>query len=377
MPRVDSGSLEAFARALTEAFGAPSELAAAVAESLVDADLRGHGSHGTIRLATTYRDMIGSEQLSPAATPQVVRENGPTTLVDGHRGFGQVTGRFAADVLAERAREHGVAAVGIGNASHLGRIGEFAERVASSGLLFAAWVNAGGAVSLVAPVGGIDRRLATNPLAFGVPSFGVLPFPIVLDMATSQVAHGKITKRAVENRDIPAGWAVDETGESLTDADAFEAGTGAMVPLGGSVAGHKGFGLAVVAELFAGICGNGRVAGERAPERVNNAATFLAVDPDRFDADRNTGDDESENGGTRRNRERVEALLAYLNASDERAELMPESARGERPLLPGEGEHRTMIDRRERGIPIDDRTAEALADVAAAYDVSVPATFDP
>lgn len=364
MSRVDSEALRSFARTLTEAFGTPAELAEVVAASLVSADLRGHGSHGTIRLATTYQDMIENGQLKPAATPAVAAEDGPTALVDGDRGFGQVAGRFAADLLTERAREHGVAAVGVKNASHLGRVGEFAERVADSDYLFAAWVNTGGAVSLVAPVGRTDRRLATNPLAFGVPSFGALPFPIVLDMATSQVAHGKITKRAVEGKTIPSGWALDDAGETLADAESFEDGTGAMVPLGGTVAGHKGFGLAVVAELFAGICGDGRVAGERAPERVNNSALFVAVDPDRF-------------GDRDRNRERIETLESFLDGHGGSAALVPEAARGTEPLLPGEAEHRTMAKRRERGIPMDDRTATLLSAVADAYDVSVPAALEP
>ncbi|PSP74539.1 hypothetical protein BRC86_05545 [Halobacteriales archaeon QS_3_64_16] len=363
MPRVDSESLQSFARDLAEALGAPPEIAEALATSLVSADLRGHGSHGVIRFASTYRTMIEGGQLDPAATPRVVSEDGPTGLVDGERGFGQVAGRLAADVLIERTEATGVGIVGLGNASHLGRVGEFAEQVAEEGLLFAAWVNTGGTASLVAPVGGLDRRLATNPIAFGVPSFGAVDFPIVLDMATSQVAHGKITKRAVEGKDLPPSWAIDDGGEALTDPEDFEDGTGAMAPLGGSVAGHKGFGLAVVAELFAGICGDGRVAGERSPEWVNNAATFLAIDPARF-------------GAEPRHRERVAALLAYLRDADFSEELLPESARGEELLVPGEAEHRTMADREERGIPIDDRTLELLSELAAAYDVSVPLALD-
>ena len=378
MPRVDSEVLRSFASEVTEAFGAPPAIASAVATSLVSADLRGHGSHGVIRLATTYREMIDGEQLSPAATPRVVSENDrngesngdgggndrssdgePTVLVDGGRGFGQVAGRFATDVLTGRAAAHGIGAVGILDASHLGRVGEFAERVADAGHLFTAWVNTGGTASLVAPVGRSDRRLATNPLAFGVPSFGVLPFPIVLDMATSQVAHGKITKRAIEGESLPPDWAIDDEGDSITDAEVFEAGTGAMAPLGGRVAGHKGFGLAVVAELFAGICADGRVAGERAPETVNNSALFVAIDPDRF-------------GSAERNRERIGALVSFLDGANERPNLVPESARGDRQLLPGEAEHRTAMERREQGIPIDERTAGALTDVAAAYGVDVP-----
>jgi uncharacterized oxidoreductase len=260
--------------------------------------------------------------------------------------------------------ENGVGVVGLGNASHLGRVGEFAEQVAEEGLLFAAWVNTGGTASLVAPVGGLDRRLATNPIAFGVPSFGAVAFPIVLDMATSQVAHGKITKRAVEGKDLPSGWAVDDSGEALTAAETFENGTGAMAPLGGSVAGHKGFGLAVVAELFAGICGDGQVAGEESPRWVNNAATFLAIDPACF-------------GDEPRHRERIAALLAYLRDADFAEELLPESARGEELLVPGEAEHRTMADREERGVPIDERTLELLSELAAACEVPVPSALDP
>lgn len=350
--RVPVGELELFARDVVRAYGAPDTTAGQVASSLVEADLRGHRSHGTIRLPMLYRRMLDAGVIDPTATPEVLDGAGATARVDGNHAFGQVVGRRAVEAVTERAAEHGVAAVGVRNAAHLGRIGEWAERATERGFLFAAWVNTGGLAPLVAPPGSATRRLATNPIAFGIPSFGALEFPLVLDVATSQVAHGKVSKRAVEGEALPDGWAVDSTGEYVTDAESFEDGTGSLLPLGGLIAGYKGFGLAVVAELFAGILGDASVAGQDSDGIVSNAATFLAVDPDRF-------------SGPGANRARVEALVDYLRSADY-PEAIPtgEAARGDRALLPGEAEHRTRTDRETAGIPLAPQTVALFVDLA-------------
>lgn len=351
--RVPAGELQAFARDVVRAYGADDTAAQQVAESLVEADLRGHRSHGTIRLPMLYRRMLDAGVIDPAATPELLDGSGATATVDGHNAFGQVVGRRAVDVATEQAAEHGVAAVGVRNGAHLGRIGEWAERAAGRGFLFAAWVNTGGLAPLVALPGGAARRIATNPIAFGTPSFGALEFPVVLDMATSQVAHGKVSKRAVEGQPLPEGWVIDASGEFVTNGERYEAGDGAILPLGGLTAGHKGFGLAVIAELFAGILGDAFVTGQDAAGVVNNAATFVAVDPDRFSA-------------PDANKARIEALAETV-ATEDYSDGIPagDAARGDRALLPGESEHRTRAEREAEGIPLAPATVDlfvALAD---------------
>lgn len=364
--RIPVEELEPFAERLTNAYGTSGTVAAQVAESLIGSDLRGHGSHGVVRLAMLYRHMIDTDAIDPTATPEVARETDATATVDGHQQFGQAVGRLAVEVVSERAASYGVGVVGIRNAAHLGRIGEWAERTTENGLVFVAFVNTGGSTSLVAPPGSTDRRLATNPIAIGVPSFDVCEFPIVLDMATSQVAHGKIAKRAVENESLPEEWVVGSSGESVTDPNAFEDGDGALLPLGGHTAGYKGFGLGVVAELFAGMFGDAFVAGQETDGTVNNAALFLAVDPDRF--------------ATREaNRARVEALTTFLRSADYPADIPTgPGAREDQALLPGETEHRTREERETEGIPFAQETLDLLSEVAADYGVSdaVPPSFE-
>jgi uncharacterized oxidoreductase len=356
--------LEPFARDVVRAYGADETAAEQVAESLVEADLRGHRSHGTIRLPMLYRRMLDAGAIDPAATPEVIGEPGATATVDGRHAFGQVVGRHAVDAATERAAEHGVAAIGVRNGAHLGRIGEWAERAAERGFVFAAWVNTGGLAPLVAPPGSATRRLATNPVAFGVPSFGALEFPVVLDMATSQVAHGKVSKRAVENEPLPEGWAVDASGDYVTDAERFESGEGALLPIGGLVSGYKGFGLAMIAELFAGTLGGAFVSGQDPDGIVNNAAAFLAVDPERF-------------GSPEANRARVEALVDYIEAA-EYPEAVPagDAARGDRALVPGEAEFRTRTERAAEGVPLAPETVALFVDLAEELGVEdLPPSF--
>lgn len=361
MPRLDAADLEPFLRDLLTAAEVPESTASAVAESLVAADLRGHGSHGSLRVPL-YVDRIRDDGLEPGADPVVSDRTATTAHIDGNGTFGQVVGRQAVDLLTERA-EGGVAAVGIRNAAHLGRVGEWAERVADDGYLFAAFVNTGGAAQTVTPPGSADRRLSTNPVAFGVPTFDATDFPVVLDMATSQVAHGKVRERTATGEDLPPDWTTDADGNPISDPNAFEAGAGAMLPLGGRTSGYKGFGLAVVAELFAGIVGDGPVAGQREPPFPENAAMFLAADPLAFTTRASLED-------------RLAALAAHL-ASAERREAVPlgPGASGDRALLPGEPEHRTAEERRTSGVPLADGVATSLGDLADELGVPAPA-FD-
>lgn len=365
MKRIDAAELEEFVGALVAALGADEDVADEVSESLVEADLTGHGSHGSIRMGTRYLEMVGSGDIDPRATPEVTRLSPTAAQVDGNLQYGQVVGRRAVEVGVELATENGMAAVGVRNATHLGRVGEWAERTTDEGLCFTALVNTGGAAPLVTPPGTAERLFSTNPIAFGVPSFGALDHPVVLDMATSQVAHGKVTKRSVENRPIPEDWVIDAEGNAVTDSTDYEEGTGAMLPLGGETAGYKGFGLAMMAELFAGVVGDGRVSGQPTDHRVNNGAMFCFVDPDVY----STRAD---------NRARVEALVGMLRDADyPDAVSMGPTAKGDRPTLPGAAEHETRRKRRAEGIPFYQETLDLLADTAreAGVESAVPYSF--
>lgn len=357
MPRIDPAKLEAAAARLLEALGTPEPAAATVAASLVDADLRGHGSHGVVRLATTYASMVEDGDLDPSATPAVVSEDPVGFRIDGHGGFGQVTARHAIDRGVELAADRGVAVIGLRNGSHIGRVGEWAERAAAADLVCLGFVNTGLASRTVTIPGSADRMLSTNPIVVGLPTFGAVPFPVVLDVATSQVAHGKVTKRSVEGRPLPASWTMTETGTGETDAKAFEDGSGALLPLGGRTSGHKGYGFAVVSELLAAVFGGGEVFGEGEPGAVNNAAMFTLVDPLRFTT-------------RERARESIAAFDAYLDQATRSESIpRPDSMWGEEPLLPGEPEYLTAREREREGIPMDDRTLSALQSLAVELGV--------
>lgn len=357
--QVDPDRLESVAASLVAATGAPDRTADAVAASLVAADLRGHGSHGVIRVPL-YAAKAAAGAVDPTATPAVEHDGGATVRLDGRDAFGQVVGREMVATLGERAAEHGVAAVGVRDATHLGRIGEWAERTTAAGLCFAGFVNSQGGGYNVAPAGSADRLLSTNPVCFGVPTFDALEFDVVLDTATSQVAHGKVREKAWVGQEIPEGWAVDADGDPYTDAEAFEAGAdGAQLPLGGAVSGYKGTGLAVISELFAGIFGDGLVAGERDADYSNNAALFLAVDPLRF----------TSRAAVER---RVRALSKHLSGANYDAGPSPGAAAwGDRFVLPGRPEHETAAQNRAEGVPLDEEVAGRLRRLAAEYGVEI------
>jgi len=368
MDSIDADTIAEFAASLLADVGAPNDIASKVAHSLVDADLCGHTSHGVLRIPA-YREMIEDGALVPDASP-TIEGQGNTVVVDGRGGFGQIVGRRAVDVLIERAKTHGVAGVGIRNGTHLGRMGEWAERAAAAELCFVSFVNTSGGGLVVAPAGSTDRRLSTNPITCAVPTFDRLEFPLVLDMATSQVAHGKLAAYEADGRDLPAEWAVAPDGESITQPaqlGEFREGDerGAIRPLGGTAAGYKGTGLAVMVELFAGMLGGGTVAGQRDPaEWFTNGAAFLAVDPTRF-TDRETLADQ------------VEAFAAHFRSADSHPEVpVGDGATGDGPLLPGEAEHRIRRERKSEGVSLPKRVVRDLRDLATTRGIEHPFSSD-
>jgi uncharacterized oxidoreductase len=216
----------------------------------------------------------------------------------------------------------------------------------------------------VAPAGSADRRFSTNPIAVGAPTFGALPFPLVVDVATSQVAHGKVEARAAAGEDLPEEWLVGPSGDPFTDADAYRTeGEGALLPLGGRSAGHKGTGLAVMSELLAANVSDGWVSGMDDVVWGNHAA-FVAVDLAAFTTEERAA-------------ERAAAMAAHVRSADSAAGVGPgDAAAGEGVLLPGEAEHRARRERRAAGVPLSAADAAALCDLARAAGVDdVPAAL--
>jgi len=311
--------------------------------------------------------MIDEGTIVPDAMPTIERESNVTATIDGQSAFGQVVGREAVDLACTKAAKTGVGVVGMRDATHLGRVGEWAERATDEGLTFVGFVNTQGAAPLVAPPNSAERRLPPNPITFGIPTFDQYDCPIVLDMSTSQVSGGKILDHQQTGEPLPDAWTITESGDPVTDANAFWEGEGALLPLGGRPTGHKGFGLTIVTELFAGIFGAGRVFGPGEPEtHSSNAAVFVVMDPECFL-------DREEVAA------RIDSLITYLKETQPSPQLLPEDrTKSEFPLLPGERGYRTVQRREAEGIPISNEYVALLEDLASEQGIEdvLPSELD-
>ena len=340
MPRFKCDVLHAIGCSVFEAAGASAADAATVVDHLVESSLLGHDAHGTMRYYE-YVEKILEGKFDPKGQPRVVREKGCTAVVDGGAGFGQVGGRLAIDLAMAKAREHGVAAVTLRNAGHVGRAGAYPLAAAHEGFIALAFVNAGRMGRQIAPFGGIDGKLGTNPLAFAAPRAN--SEPIVVDMTTSVVAEGKIRMARNKGEGVPEGWIIDHSGRPTTDPEDYLGDPpGAMLPLGGTV-GYKGYGLGLVVELLGGLLsGEGCASDERSFK--SNGVMFTVYEPTFF-ADEAVYERE------------IEGLITHVMSSRVDASV-------DEILLPGQLEFRTAEKRRREGIAVDDGTWGRICDAA-------------
>ncbi len=343
--RFDPETLHAFSEALLDALGAPEATARQVTESLLRADIRGYGTHG-IGILPLYAAMVGDGAIDPAATPVTDRGEGATVRVDGQTGFGQLAAREATAEGVAVAAEYGVSVVGLRDASHIGPVGEFAGRAAGEGMILLAFTNTAGGAKNTAAFGGSKRKLSTNPVAFGIPTFDALDFDIVGDFATSQVSGSVVRDHHRTGEPMDDAWTTTESGDPVDSPEAFLEGDGALLTLGGRSTGHKGYALSLVAELLGGLVGRNPVVGENEPEWLANGAGFILVDPTYFLQIAAIED-------------RIKHLAAHLRHED-----------GVR--LPGEGAHRRAEKNREQGITIPEHDLAPLAETAADLDVTPP-----
>jgi uncharacterized oxidoreductase len=272
MPIVRAEPLRRAVAAAFVAVGVPAEEADLVAEHLVGAELAGITSHGVLRVPA-YVEAVRQGRVVPGAALTVRQQTASTAVLDGNHGFGQVMARRAMDVALAIAGRTGIGAVTLVNCSHTGRLAAYTEQAADRGLIGVMMVNAGGHGQWVAPFGGAAGRLSTNPLSVAVPTG--LDFPLVLDIATSVVPEGKVRAFRAAGRPIPEGWALATDGRPATDpADLYGPPRGALLPFGG----HKGFGLALVVEVLAGILsGAGCCTDPAAPLEGRTDGVFLAA----------------------------------------------------------------------------------------------------
>ncbi len=346
--RISAPALIEIVRKIFERSGSSSIEAELVAGHLVESNLVGHDSHGVIRVKK-YIDWLNAGDVLPNKHAEIVRDQNAAVLIDGGFGYGQVIGTEAMTIAAARARENCISVIGIRNSGHLGRIGAWAEQLAEAGLVSAHFVNTSGYGILVAPHGGRDRRLSANPVAAGAPRRDGPP--LVLDIATSSIAEGKIQVARARGAKLPAGSVIDGAGQLIDDPEAFYADPpGAILPFGG----HKGSGLSVFCEVLAGSLTGGFASNADTPTAhrlVNNMMT-LAIDPQAFAGLGFLHDD-------------LDKLTAWIRGS-------PPMNKEESVLLPGDAERRSKTERTASGIPLDPTTRRQIADVARAFGIATP-----
>lgn len=255
-PRVKPEAAEHLVSHILRGAGVPSDEADQVARSLVLAELRGQASHGLVRLET-YVKRLNAGLISKGLAPTLVSDVGALMIFDGHHGFGHVVGLHVMDACIDRARATGVAAAAVRNSTHFGIAGVFALRAAAAGMIGVASSNG---AARMPPVGTKTAVLGTNPLAISIPTLGSVP--LLLDMATSATALGRIIVAKERGERIPEGWALTKDGAPTTDA-ALALG-GLILPM----AGPKGFGLAIVLEVLS-ACLSGASVGQHAGSMYN------------------------------------------------------------------------------------------------------------
>ncbi len=248
MPTFSHEYLERVAFHLYRAAGVPEDEARTVASYQVQANLVGHDSHGII-LLPSYLDRIQRGHIVPGAPFEVVRETATTARINGHWGFGFVVTEKAMRLAIQKAKTHNVAGVTVFYQSHIGRLGSYPVLAAAEGMIGVITADSGAGGKQVAPFGGRERRLGTNPFSIAIPSN--LEGTVLLDMATSAVASGKIGLARARKESVPVGWIIDKEGHPTTDPNAFAAG-GALLPMGGDQ-GYKGYGLSVIVEILSGV----------------------------------------------------------------------------------------------------------------------------
>ncbi|MEQ8785821.1 MAG: Ldh family oxidoreductase [Pirellulaceae bacterium] len=349
MPTIPAEMLEDFARQLLAAGGATKEEAERTAAGLVGANLRGYESHGVMRIPF-YLDMMKTGEIVSGAELAVLSES-PTRLVgDANWGFGSVQCGRLLDALTEKARENGLAVGTLNHTGHIGRLGDYCEQAAARGLVSMVMVNSHGGAVRVAPPGGKEPRLSTNPLAIGVPHGDA---PLILDFSTSATAEGKVRVKKIAGERCPEGWLLDNQGRPTTDPnDLYSDPPGSILPMGGAQA-YKGFGLSLMVEILTGALSGGACASPTPYPKKGNCVFMLLLDPAQF-------------GGAEHFAAQVNQLCDYIRDC-------PRVEGCERILLPGDPERFVSAQRSADGIFLDNENWAQLVKLAERLEVPLPA----
>ncbi len=343
---ISGKSLEQFCANIFVSLGVQPDYAKIAARSVVEADLRGIRSHGILRFPIYIKRMeLGL--IESKAEPKVVSRKGAVSLFDGKHGMGQVTGYLAMQQAVASAKEYGIGAAGVYNSTHFGFLAYYSNIAAANGMIGMAFSNT---TPLMAPTGGAQRVIGNNPISISVPYGG--NGPVILDMACSTVALGKVQYAAQEGQEIPGGWGMDQNGHVTNNPQEVIDG-GLLGPIGS----YKGYGLAFIIEVLSGVLtGAGLGVGVRSlyQDLVNKQDTghfMIALDVAPF-----------------MDKEQFYGRLTGFIKQMKTAKQVP----GERIYIPGEIENDIFKEREEKGIPLTAKNIEALQELAAKYNLELP-----
>lgn len=329
--------------------GSGAEEAAIVADHLIEANLRGHDSHG-VGVLPAYVRNIGLGRLHPNHHANFLRADPTMAVVDGGMGYGQVIAREATDWAIGAARDNGMALLALRNVHHIGRVGTYGEQAVRAGLISISFVNGISAAPRVAPHGGREPRTGTNPICIAVPHGDT---PVVLDFATSRIALNKVRVARNEGRHVAPGSLITADGAPTTDPDVMygEGPRGALLPFGE----HKGSGLQLICELLGGALAGGGAAQRADPEdlAIINGMVSILVDPGRV-VDLPWFARE------------VEEVVAHMKTA---APIDPAHP----VMVAGEPERASRRRRLAEGIPVDSTTWREIGKAAASVGVAFEA----
>jgi len=339
MPTIPADDLRRVARTMLEAVGTPAAAAVVVGDALVAANLVGHDSHGVIRLSG-YLDAVGTGQVDPTVVPIPLGRDRATARVDGGWGWGQPAMLMATAAATELATEFGLGAAVVQRCYHIGRVAPYVEQIARAGLVGIALANAGPAV---APYGGRQRLMGTNPIAWAVPRAEGRE-PLSFDIATAAVAEGKVRVARAKGETIRPGILVDVDGNPSEDPNDFYSG-GALLPFGG----HKGYGFSLLAQVL----GRGLAGLDPAhliSQRGINGPLVLALDPTAFVPHA--------------------VFVAAVEGQCAEVSASPPAAGFDAVLLPGEPEIALREQRLADGVPVAEQTWQEI--LARCDELGVP-----
>jgi len=341
--RYSHASLHKLVAAVAEKAGMPPADARILADSLIHANLIGVDTHGVTRLAI-YVKRIKAGLINPRAEPDIRKTSPSVAVVDGRNGVGQVIGTKAMETAVEMARETGAGLVTARASQHFGTCSFYCMKAVANDMIGIAFTNAEPAM---VPWGSRKAYFGTNPIALAAPTGG--DFPVIIDLATSVTARGKIIAAAKKREKIPLGWAIDPDGNPTEDPE--KALVGAVL----TMAGHKGYALAFMVEILTGVLsgsGFGTGVGSMYKDftRTADVGHFLgAVNVESFMP-------------VPEFKARMDRMIAEIKSADPAPDF-------DEVLVPGEIEHRNRLDRETNGIAVPPEVIEELKALCAEYNV--------